>query len=412
MSYCYTHRMSPLTFSALNSELNLSAFQSQIQSFIQSVDEGKYGFAQQLLVQETAHIQALIAKLDWADTLVVVGIGGSDLGGRTLQNALGKKSARHVIFHGEFTDPDSMHQMLESIDPAKTVFNVISKSGGTAETMSQYYFLKQWLVGKVEDVNKHFILTTDPQTGILRAEANREGILTLPVPSHVGGRYSIFTEVGLLPALWADWDAEGLLKGAKQAISDLQNDGMENVAVQIAVWQYQLYQQKLNINVFWPYASRLTELGRWYRQLWAESSGKDGKGVLPIQARGPADQHSQLQYYADGSAQASFMFLQVERFAADLVIPEISEPSMSFMSGKTFGQLTNVELAATAQALQDEDKHVAVLSLPEINAFNIAYLLTTLMLSCILLCELLEVNPFDQPGVESSKKLIKQLLAE
>jgi glucose-6-phosphate isomerase len=402
---------SPLTFSALNTEVQPDQFATQINAFAERVKNREYGFVNQLFSQDLGEMQDLVNKLEWADTLVVVGIGGSDLGGRTLQNALGKKSDRRVIFHGEFTDPDSMNQMLESIDPHKTVFNIISKSGATAETMSQYYFLKQWLAEKVDDVNQHFVFTTDPQTGILRAEADREGIMTLPIPTQVGGRFSVFTEVGLLPAVWAGWDAGEILNGAKQAIADLQNEGVENVAVQIAVWQYQLYKQGLSINVFWSYASRLTELGRWYRQLWAESSGKDGKGILPIQARGPADQHSQLQYYADGSAQASFMFLQVERFA-DLTIPQISEPALSFLSGKTFGQLTNVELAATAQALQDESKFVSVLTLQEIGASNVGYLLTVLMLACILVCELLEVNPFDQPGVESSKKLIKQLLSE
>ena len=376
---------------------------------------GAYGFVE--ILKDTAQVARITAAFDairWARTLVVVGIGGSDLGARVIQEAFaptGSTSknalAMEVLFHGDSTDPVQLDRLLAKIDMTQTVFNIISKSGETVETISQYVFLKARYQELGLEWHKHFLFTTDAQNGILRQEANQYGVTTLPIPDTVGGRFSVLTTVGLLPAVAMGLAISELQRGALDFAQDAK---ARKIAQEIATSHFLLHQAGTKIAVLMPYSIQLQEFGRWFRQLWAESLGKDGTGVLPIKAYGPADQHSQAQFYMQGEALASFLFIQVEKRQTDFSVPETDVPAVSYLSGHTFAEILNIERSATAQALYEADRPSATLTINELTLYSLGQLFMCFELAVVYLAELLEVNAFDQPGVEASKQIMYRLL--
>jgi len=372
------------------------------------IDQHAFGFINVLDRQDlVTKCQQTLEQISWADTLVVVGIGGSDLGARAIGQALAGDKGKQVIFQGDSTDPWQIKQLLATVDLSKTVFNIISKSGTTLETISEYLFFKQLYQKQSPDWQKHFIFTTSLNSGLLLEEAKKFNIMILEIPDDVGGRFSVFTPVGLFPALAMGVDIQELINGAKTIISeDLQ------LAKKIAVGQYQLFQKDIKAVVIIPYSIRLDEYARWFRQLWAESLGKDNLGILPIQARGPADQHSQLQFYAQGHSFASFLFIKLLKQAADYQLDQVDLPEFSYLEKTSFQQIINVECQATAQSLFNQGRSSMTLLLPDCDAFIFGQLLMVMEVAVVYLASLLGVNAFDQPGVEESKMLIKKMLSQ
>jgi glucose-6-phosphate isomerase len=342
-------------------------------------------------------------------TLVVIGIGGSDLGGRALQQAFAHSPSQpmRLIFHGDSTDPYAITQLLEQIDLSETVFNIISKSGETIETISQYLLLKNFVQKATTHWHKHFIFTTDPHQGILQKEAARTGIATIPLPSDVGGRFSVLTTVGTLPARALGLNPKSMRAAALQFVHDPQG---QKVAQEIAAAQYQLYTQGTKVAVLTPYSIQLEEFARWYRQLWAESLGKDGQGILPIQARGPADQHSQYQFYNQGSPLCSYWHLQIEERPQDYLIEKTDIPEAQYLVGHTLHEIINIEQHASKLSLHKYDRPVASLHLQQLTPETIAELFMLFELAVLYLGTMLKVNVFDQPGVEEGKQFMYALL--
>ncbi|MBE5816295.1 MAG: glucose-6-phosphate isomerase [Clostridiales bacterium] len=365
------------------------------------------------------------------DYFVVLGIGGSALGPIAVQKALNHN------FYNELPDskrPGPRFYVLDNIDPTligalcdvidikRTAFNVITKSGTTTETMSQFIYFKDLLCKEgVEDWTRHFFFTTSKDKGVLFELAREYGIKSFVIPNGTGGRFSVFSPVGLFPAAVCGIDIKGMLTGAqKMKELCLNEDIKSNPAAVFALLQYLAVNSGKNISVLMPYSQQLSSIAEWYCQLWAESLGKkydkEGNtvncGQTPVKAVGVTDQHSQLQLYSEGPSDKVITFINVENYGRSVNIPEdyAGVEAMSFLSGVGFDHIAACEQKGTQYALTDSRKLTRSITLSEVNANTVAQLLTFFEFETAFMGELLGINTYDQPGVELSKKATFALL--
>ena len=358
------------------------------------------------------------------DAFVVLGIGGSALGPAAVQQALNhlhynelsaQKRGGPRLYIEDNIDPERMAALLDVIDLEKTCFNVITKSGGTAETMSQYLIIVDALKKAVgDDYKRHIIITTSQTKGFLIKIAQREGYETFYIPDGVGGRFSELCPVGLIAAAVTGIDIRQLIAGArdmdKRCASD---DAYANPALMDAGLMVLAMRQGVNMSVMMPYADSLKLMADWYAQLWAESLGKnetlDGQkcnvGQTPIKTLGVTDQHSQLQLYTEGPYDKALTFLKVENFRATTNIPNGCDdiPTIAFLGGKSHNQLIEAERKGTEYALYKSGRMSQTITLPEVNAHTIGQLIYFFELVTAYSGALLNINTFNQPGVEESK---------
>ncbi len=359
----------------------------------------------------------------WVKDFVVLGIGGSALGNIALHQALNPpyRSVECRIHVIDTVDPDLFAGLLGSLNLKNTVFNVISKSGTTLETVAQFLIARERLRSSLGgDYPKHIITITDPEDGALRRLAEGEGYVQLFIPKGVGGRYSVLSPVGLLSAAVSGINIDELLEGAAEMDRSILGgvagpltieNFEENPAMLGACLQYLSYKKGKHITVIMPYSSALEAVGEWFCQLWAESLGKKfslkGKvvnsGQTPVRAVGPTDQHSQLQLYMEGPFDKIITFLAVERFKSSVEIPLSLEPDFQHLSGHTLAELMEAERRGTEQALTEAGRPNYTVYLPELSAFHVGALLYMLQVQTALAGKLFGVNPFDQPGVEAGK---------
>lgn len=358
-------------------------------------------------------------------TLIVIGIGGSDLGARAICKALAVPGkGMDVRFIGANTDPEEIAALLAGVDLKNAVLNVISKSGDTIEPMSTFLLLRDKLIDSVGE-KKHaaqVIATTDEQTGTLRQIAEREGYRTLAVPRKIGGRFSALTPVGLFPAACAGIAVRDLIVGAKETDDDFWSSAVkDNGPLVFAGLHYDAYVRRFqHVTVLMPYAESLREFGFWFRQLWAESLGKKydrserlaHHGLTPIAALGATDQHSQVQLYNEGPADKILTFIEIEKFRSDFTVPD-PYPDIegtAYMAGHSFLEIIHAERKATAMALASAGRPSGTLVVPEISPKSLGALMYFFMLATAAMGELLDVNAYDQPGVEAGKKKMYALL--
>ncbi|HCX59194.1 MAG: glucose-6-phosphate isomerase [Candidatus Cloacimonadales bacterium] len=367
--------------------------------------------------QSTQHISSFVQQLDpMFDTMVVLGIGGSALGNKAIYNALKTEAhlKRRVLVYDN-VDPVFLHEILGQITLEKTLFNVITKSGGTAETMSAYMILLDLLQRKFpSDYRKRMIITTDKEKGFLRRIADGEGYSSFIVPGNVGGRFSVLSDVGLLSSAFAGVDIKAMLAGAAQ-MRDLCDsaDIMHNPALLNGLLHFLYMREGKNISVMMPYSNSLYDFADWYRQLWAESLGKryDLKGreiyvgQTPVKALGTTDQHSQIQLYTEGPNDKVITFLSVEHFEHDYTIPNLhpEQEDISYLGGKKLSELLNAERLATEIALCKSGRPNANLIFPGIDAENLGAAIMMYEIQTVFTGKLLNINPLDQPGVETGK---------
>lgn len=366
------------------------------------------------------------------ENVLVLGIGGSALGGIAVTEALlkpywnllpaEKRNGAPRIFFLDNIDPDQISAMLDMLDLSKTLVNVITKSGSTAETMSQFMIVKDILEKELGDNYKHNIVaTTDARAGILRQLADQEGYKTFVVPDDVGGRFSVFSAVGLLPFALVGIDIEEILSGVKDMDLFLKNtDIEENIAAQNALIHYLMDTQKgKNLSVMMPYSSRLKFVSDWYVQLWAESLGKEvdrqgnkiNCGPTPIKALGATDQHSQIQLYNEGPNDKIINFVRVGEFDTTLEIPKIFEyTGIGYLGGKTINDLINAEADATKVTLTDFNRPNVTITLPKVSGYYMGQLLYMLEIQTAITGELYNINTFNQPGVEQAKNYTYALM--
>jgi glucose-6-phosphate isomerase len=367
-------------------------------------------------------------------TAVVLGIGGSALGAVALREALVKPHWNELdddardyfprLYVLDNVDPSTLGPFLDRIDLGQTLFNVISKSGSTAETMSQFLVVRDRLGRAFEDdgYRRHLIFTTDPEKGVLRRIARDEQIATLPIPANVGGRFSVLSAVGLLPAALIGIDIDALLAGARDMDERCSSTELrENPAGLFAVLQYLAdTEQRAPMHVMMSYSDRLYGVADWFRQLWAESLGKEKNragetvnvGPTPLKAMGATDQHSQVQLYMEGPYDKTITFLTVDQRGEDLEVPRAYEemPELAYLGGHTMGELLSAERQATARALAHRGRMNMTLRLPRVDAGGIGQLLMMLQIATVYAGELYGVDPLDQPGVELGKQLTYGLM--
>ncbi len=349
--------------------------------------------------------------------LLVVGIGGSDLGARTLCRALRKHGGKgmEVVF-ASAPDPDVLAPLVKAPKAwwKETVLYVVSKSGGTLETLSTFFLLRQAMVRAVgtKALPEQIVVTTDPKPeNPLLMLAETEGYRIIPHPLDVGGRFSVLSPTGLFPAACAGVDIAALLEGAKEMENARRKEGVQHVSARFAANQFLAGFAGRKIHVLMPYAHALAELGFWYRQLWAESLGKNSQGPTPVAASGPTDQHSQIQLYTDGPDDKTVTFVEVEQFGAEFVVPPVKGPrAFSWLAGLDAAQILHAERQGTAEALYAAGKVNGTLFLDDVSPGSVGALLMFFMQATAYMGAFLGVDTYDQPGVEEGKKLAKRLL--
>lgn len=359
------------------------------------------------------------------DAFVVLGIGGSALGPIAVQQALNhqrwndlpaEKRGGPKLYVEDNIDPERMTSLLDVIDISRTCFNVITKSGATAETMSQYLIISDLLKKTVgEGWQKHIIATTDTAKGNLIQLSLKEGFELFYIPDSVGGRFSELTPVGLLPAAVCGIDIRAMLEGAAAMDARCKSgDVWKNPALLEAVLQYIAMEDRhANVQVIMPYADSLKYMADWFCQLWAESLGKNvtrkgmavNLGQTPTKALGVTDQHSQLQLYTEGPYDKVITFLKVGTFRDEVTIAHGCEDfkDVAFLGGKTLNQLLDAELHGTEYALYRAGRMSQTITLPQVNAYTIGQLIYFFEMATAYAGELLDIDAFNQPGVEESK---------
>lgn len=354
--------------------------------------------------------------------VVLLGIGGSALGPIALRNALRPPQWNqlddasrdgwprlHVL---DNVDPVTIHAILGRVRLSETLFLVISKSGGTAETMAQYLIVRGRLLDAGLPLSDHLVFVTDPVKGALRPIATAEGIPALDVPANVGGRFSVLSPVGLLPAALIGIDAAALLRGAGEMAHRCATAPLAtNPAGAFAVLQWLAdTKRRKPIHVLMPYSDPLRDIALWFVQLWAESLGKvtpggEHVGPTPVPALGATDQHSQVQLFMEGPLDKTVTFLAVREPSSDLVIPRLHEevPDLAYLGGHSLGELLETERRATAGALASRGRPSATITLDRVDAEHLGSLLMLFEVATAYAGALYGVNAFDQPGVELGK---------
>jgi glucose-6-phosphate isomerase len=372
---------------------------------------------------------------DRCEVLIVLGIGGSALGNIALQNALNPYSYNLMsdrtrtgpqLFVLDNVDPDQIKSVIELITPKikKTIVNVISKSGETAETASQFLLFRDLLQQKLgKKYTDNILATTDPKGGTLREIANAEGYRTLEVPEGVGGRFSVLSAVGLFSAGMCGIDVEALLAGASAMDKRLKDaDVLKNPAALLAAIHYALDRKGKKMSVMMPYSTSLYSLGDWFRQLWAESLGKkDGlqkknvfAGQTPIKALGTTDQHSQVQLYREGPNDKIITFLEVERFNQKLAIPGgiKGATTLDYLANANFQTLINAEKLGTEYALLESERPTMTVLFPRISPETVGQFIYLYEAAVSYMGGLLDINPYDQPAVELGKQATYALMGK
>jgi glucose-6-phosphate isomerase len=351
--------------------------------------------------------------------VAVLGIGGSSLGGQALADLVpfGSTRAPKVLFFDNI-DPVTFDAALKSFDLRTARFVAISKSGGAAEPLVQTLAAADAIdkAGGGKYIKYHFTVVTEPKPNPLRAFAESIGCTILDHPTGVGGRYSVLTTVGMLPALLMGLDAEALRKGASDTLATVLSGASAKdvpTATGAALHHALSREGHLRETVLWSYADRLKTFGPWWRQLWAESLGKNGKGSTPVAALGPVDQHSQLQLFLDGPGDALYTMLSTDTAGTGPEIPASRADALglSYLSGKTVGDLVAAEARATAETLEKRGRPVRRIHAPKLDERAVGALMMHFMLETILMGRLMGVDPFDQPAVEEGKVLARKYLA-
>lgn len=356
---------------------------------------------------------AAVWRRDFSD-LLVLGTGGSSLGGRTL-SALAGPDAKPAHF-ADNIDPAGFERILRRLDPLATHVLAISKSGGTAETLLQLVVVLAWLDRAGADPARHVTLVTEPNPSPFRRLGEARGAAVLDHHPALGGRFSVLSLVGLLPALFQGLDGRKLRDGAASVLdATLEAPSWQDAPPALGAALHVLFQRRdaMQATVLMPYLDGLETFTLWFRQLWAESLGKDGQGLTPIAARGAVDQHSQLQLYLAGPRDKVFTVIAAAARGRGPGVPaDIKDPELAYLAGRTMGDLCDAEQRATVEALIRRKRPVRVLALDALDETSMGGLLMHYMLETVIAADLMGVNPYDQPAVEEGKALARAYLGD
>jgi glucose-6-phosphate isomerase len=403
-------------------ESAFSAAANSSQKAVEAIDtahkKGKLAFAGLPLAQEPVQKVLTFAREHAYKNILILGIGGSALGPSALEAALSKPNAEKKLVVLDNIDPDFIVGTLDALNPADTFVNVIAKSGVTAETMATFAVVRKWMIDSVgaAGFRDRVAVTTDPQKGDLLAIARQEKFAIFEIPPAVGGRFSVLTPVGTLPAALLGFDVEAMMRGAARTAEQSRKSLMENPALMAAFVQWTLDRKhQKSVLVLFPYSQALWKFAFWFKQLWGESLGKrfDRQkrevfyGQTPTAALGVTDQHSQLQLFIEGPNDKSFLFWAVREFKETLRIahPYTAFDSMRYLEGRTVAELFEAERKATEMAITEAGRPNGTLFVDRIDAETVGSLIMFSQYMTAYAGEFYDIDAFDQPGVEYGKKL-------
>ena len=405
-----------IDFSGLPPNLSMNSREYSIESAFQRFQNIAKGAESAFfqLPSQSQHLEACLKVhrlFKHKKIFLHLGVGGSSLGPEMLVSALAKPSSPHFQFVNN-VDPDTLTNQLSHLNWKETLIFVVSKSGNTPETLSTLAAVCHKLKKNGIDSRGYkdlFVVATEEGKGKLNRWAKERDIIRLPLPAEVGGRYSVLTPVGLLPALFAGLDPKQLLRGAREIAQPLLAPlSADNQLMKTALCLLSLKQQGVTQTVFMPYSEQLKQLGSWFVQLWAESLGKKKNlkgeivhtGLTPIPARGTVDQHGQMQLFMEGPRDKLLMLLEVASFETDFALaPEFPE-----FEGCKLSELMKIQLSATKKALNDAQRPWLCLSIDRVNEFHLGEVILFLESLTVLIGCLWDIDPFNQPGVEKGKE--------
>lgn len=356
-----------------------------------------------------------------ADVLVVVGVGGSFLGARAIQEALMPyfglaKGGIEVVYVGLNMSGAYIKELLEYLDTKQVYVNVISKSGGTMEPALAFRVMRLYMEERFGDkAIERIIVTTDAENGILKGIADNAGYRQFVIPNDIGGRYSVLTPVGLLPVAVAGVNIRALMDGARYAATELAESDLEhNDAYKYAVMRHMLYEKGFTIELLASFEPGLNKFHEWWKQLFGESEGKEHKGLYPSTVNFSTDLHAIGQFIQEGSRVMFETLLHFHEIEGDLAVPfdARNEDGLNYLSTRTFNEINAISKQGTALAHAEGRVPIIQLELPRLDAYHLGYLIYFFMKACAMSACLLEVNPFDQPGVEAYKRKMLELLKE
>ena len=349
-----------------------------------------------------------------SEVLLVVGIGGSYLGAKAGLDMLPKKDGIEVVFAGTSLDYSDLTEKLEYLKDKEVSVNVISKSGTTVEILVILNVIERFMKNKYKNNYKErIVFTTDKVKGYLRERAALEGIESLSVPDFMGGRYSVLSAVGLLPFAVAGVNIKHMMQGALDCYNELKSSNInENPAYQYAIYRHLVnVKLKKKIELFASFTTRMASFEEWLQQLFAESEGKEGKGLFIATLTYSSDLHSVGQFIQQGTPIVAETFITVENQGKDVEISNMSLLSpIKFLVQKTVGDINKAAYEGTIKAHYEAGVPIAILTIPEISAYYYGKLVYFFEKACAASGYLLEINPFDQPGVEQYKSYMKELL--
>jgi glucose-6-phosphate isomerase len=375
------------------------------------------------IAQETDDLKparALAARLrEAAEHVVVLGVGGSSLGGQAIAQLKGFATPLHLLpapgprLHFiDNLDAPTFDALLSGLPLSRTHFLAISKSGATAETLMQTLVVIAALEKAGAPLAGQISVVTEARPSPLRRLADERGFTALEHPADIGGRFSVLSVVGLLPALLLGLSPEKIRSGAARTWRETKAAGRSSAPVEGAAFAVAGAEAGKAIGVMMPYSDRLERFAAWYRQLWAESLGKSGKGTLPVSALGPVDQHSQLQLYLGGPKNALFTIVtDAQQGIGPLVPPGLATGELSYLGGHRMGDLVAAEARATLETLTAHDRPCRLIETGALDEERLGALFMHFMLETILSAHMMGVNAFDQPAVEEGKLLAKRYLS-
>ena len=382
---------------------------------LELIKKKSFGFIQDLHQKDFSDIYQFSEKLQKFENVLFLGTGGSSLGGKTLVSLMDNifiNATRPRVFFVENIDSSSIHGLLHNIDLKNSACVVTSKSGETIETIAQFFFVfNEFKKKKISIKNRFFIITEDKQSTLKEIQES-ENLDFYPHPIDIGGRYSVFSIVGLIPSKTIGFDIKRFCNGGKSFLKEIENENNFDYYFTPISNLIDLKKKGVNMSIVMPYHDLLNNLSFWYRQLWAESIGKKGKGITPLNALGTVDQHSQLQLYLDGPKDKFFTFIGKARDKSVTKLDCRYSKSKTFqdLHQKSLEELLNAEMNATIKTISNKKIPIRRITLESYNEKYIGSLMMFFFIETIFSCFLLEVNPFDQPAVEEGKKLTKRFL--
>ncbi len=405
-SHAYTGR---LTKTMLSKYKSAAAFTARLEKEIHKLPFLTLSFRAQL----EDDMARIVPHCMQFEHMLLLGIGGSALGARALQRAFapGQDGPNHEgrsLWIADNVCATTFESWLNKLPPEKTVVVAISKSGGTIETISQYFLTCAWLKEHLgEKWTEHMILITDAEMGFLRQEVKTHGFHSMEVPNFLGGRYSALSAVGLLPAAFLGIDWKALLDGAArvaQPILDNPHELSEHPAYKLATWCMGLDTTHYNELIFFSYIPTWATFGPWFVQLWAESLGKEGKGSMPIAATGVTDQHSAQQMFLDGPRNKACLFLTCENLPMGRTFATDLPKNWQWLEGQYFGELLQAEGLGTRMALTKHKLPLVQIDMQSTDAAAAGSLMMLLEITTLFTGWLMNINPLDQPAVEMGKR--------